>query len=233
MLTFIKHRELEQSYQQFNFEDFMQLNGQIFRALENRKTQCIASSANTYFIKQHLGIGWKEIFKNLFSLRLPVVSAENEYRAIGLLAQLNIPTLKVVAYGKKGLNPASLKSFIMTEALQDIVSLEDLCRTWPVQAPTFTFKQALIKELARIASLIHQHGLNHRDFYLCHFLLRLDNLPKVKLHVIDLHRAQIRKKNTAPMDYKRFSRSILLKPCNRFDAKRFATIYSMLYAVFI
>ena len=45
---------------------------------------------------------------------------------------------------------------------------------------------------------MHENGMNHRDFYLCHFLL--DNKfaehntieESTKLFLIDLHRAQIR-----------------------------------------
>ena len=38
---------------------------------------------------------------------------------------------------------------------------------------------------------MHDNGLNHRDCYICHFLLKKST---GKLHVIDLHRAQIRKR---------------------------------------
>jgi heptose I phosphotransferase len=42
---------------------------------------------------------------------------------------------------------------------------------------------------------MHQGGVNHRDFYLCHFLLHLDPPPTpehFRLSLIDLHRAQLR-----------------------------------------
>ena len=44
---------------------------------------------------------------------------------------------------------------------------------------------------------MHGAGVNHRDCYLCHFLLDLplfENNQQIKLSVIDLHRAQTRKK---------------------------------------
>ena len=50
-----------------------------------------------------------------------------------------------------------------------------------------------------MARTIHQSGANHRDFYLCHFLLQraYDNgqlsIEKSRLYVIDLHRMQIRR----------------------------------------
>jgi heptose I phosphotransferase len=46
-----------------------------------------------------------------------------------------------------------------------------------------------------MAGRMHRGGVNHRDFYICHFLLHLDPAPSIddfKLSLIDLHRAQIR-----------------------------------------
>ena len=41
---------------------------------------------------------------------------------------------------------------------------------------------------------MHRGGVNHRDFYLCHFLLHLPlDTPTPRLSLIDLHRAQVRK----------------------------------------
>jgi heptose I phosphotransferase len=56
----------------------------------------------------------KEIFKNLVQLRLPVLGAKNEWRAVQKLQQLDIPTLEIMAYGSQGCNPARLKSFLLT-----------------------------------------------------------------------------------------------------------------------
>lgn len=46
---------------------------------------------------------------------------------------------------------------------------------------------------------MHQGGINHRDCYICHFLLHLPfegDEESLKISVIDLHRAQIR--NSVP-----------------------------------
>ena len=75
------------------FDQIMSLRGETFRTLENRRTQKIKIGDKYYFIKQHYGIGWKEIFKNLFQLRLPVLSAKNEWQAIQKLHHLHIQAL--------------------------------------------------------------------------------------------------------------------------------------------
>jgi len=43
---------------------------------------------------------------------------------------------------------------------------------------------------------MHENGANHRDYYLCHFLLDLpeNDLNQMKLYMIDLHRMQLRRK---------------------------------------
>lgn len=193
-MQLILHPDIQSYFSSHDgFNQIMQVKGEIYRQLEGRSTQRISLGDKAYFIKQHTGIGWKEIFKNLLQLRLPVVSARNEWRAIHRLESLAIPTLEVVGYGYRGLNPARLHSFLITRALPAHISLEDFCQSWRQQPPSFRLKQNLIKEVARIASLLHTRGINHRDFYLCHFLLKIPhdkNHPT--LYLIDLHRAGIR-----------------------------------------
>lgn len=174
----------------------MQLRGDVFRELEGRCTHRVLLD-EPYFIKQHNGVGWKEIFKNLLQLRMPILSAKNEWQALEQLKQLNVAAPEVVGYGCRGINPARLQSFVMTRELPSSVSLEDFCRNWAAEKPHFALKQLMILKVAEIARTLHEHGINHRDFYICHFLLDWDLFQKhqvLKLYLIDLHRAQMRKK---------------------------------------
>lgn len=181
------------------FRAAQEQTGAIYRDKEGRRTLRFEHSGRGYFLKLHQGVGWKEIFKNLVQGRLPVLGAENEFRAIRALERLGIDTLSVAAYGRRGGNPASQLSFLITDELHDIESLEDFCKRWPLQPPPFALKKKLIERVAHIARALHEHGINHRDFYLCHFLLEgaslpvtADNFDARKLHLMDLHRAQIR-----------------------------------------
>jgi heptose I phosphotransferase len=70
-----------------------------------------------YFVKIHRGVGWAEIVKNLLSLRLPVLGAANEWRAIQRLSELGVDSMHAVAYGLRGRNPGRQHSFIITEEL--------------------------------------------------------------------------------------------------------------------
>jgi heptose I phosphotransferase len=101
------------------------------------------------------------------------------------------------AFGLRGANPAQRKSFIVTEALTGTQSLETVCRAWSTTPPAPRLKHALIRQLARMCRIMHNSGMNHRDCYLCHFLLDVDSVQggaseRPRVYVIDLHRAQIR-----------------------------------------
>ena len=173
------------------------LEGEVFRELEARRTLRTEVSGRGFFVKIHRGVGWGEILKNLLSLRWPVLGAGNEWRAINRLAGLSVDTMRGVAFGQRGNNPASQHSFIVTEELAPTISLEDFCRDWDKVPPPVAFKYALIGRVAEMARRMHRGGVNHRDFYICHFLLHLSPPPTTdnfKLSIIDLHRAQIRGK---------------------------------------
>jgi len=171
------------------------LEGPVFRALEARRTLCTEIAGQRFFVKIHRGIGWGEIFKNLFSGRLPVFGAGNEWKALCRLHDLGVPTMRAVAFGCRGWNPARRHSFIITENLGDTVSLEDFTAIWQKKPPPARIKRALVAEVARMAGAMHRGGVNHRDFYLCHFLMQKDPSPeKPHLSLIDLHRAQVRSK---------------------------------------
>lgn len=179
-----------------SFKRMMAIQGEVYRKLEGRSTERFVRADQPYFIKKHHGVGWREIIKNLLLGRLPIISAKNEFVALTKLAEWNIAVPEVVAYGYQGLNPAHTKSFIITKELPKHISLEDFCKHWPNCPPSFSFKKKLIKEIAIIARTLHTHGMNHRDFYICHFLLDVSNLihSNIKLYLIDLHRAQLRKR---------------------------------------
>jgi heptose I phosphotransferase len=182
-----KHLEA-QTKQPFAY--FMSLQGERFREQDGRRTQRVILDQQSYFIKQHHGVGWLEIFKNLLQGKWPILGAKNEWLALKRLQDLGLAAPSLAAYGSLGRNPAKQQSFILMEELTQITSLEDYCRDWATHPPAFTEKLSLLKKVAHIAKTLHEHGINHRDFYLCHFLL---HGPSQKLFLIDLHRAGIHK----------------------------------------
>ncbi len=177
------------------FEAVEQLQGQVYRELEGRRTLRTEVSGRGYFVKIHRGIGWGEIIKNLSTAKLPVLGAGQEWRAIKRLHKVGVPTMTAVAYGERGGNPATQHSFIITEELAPTVSLEDFSADWLQNPPEPRLKRALIAEVARMTGTMHRAGVNHRDCYICHFLLHTDrpvSAESFRLSLIDLHRAQVR-----------------------------------------
>jgi len=208
-------------------------DGEVFRALEARRTLRFELGGKMYFIKLHYGVGWYEIIENLLRLRWPVLGASHEYWAIRRCDELGIKTLSVAAFGVRGRNPARQFSFLITDALQDCISLEEYCARWPAQPPDPLFKWRLIEKVAEIAANLHRGGVNHRDFYLCHFLLPQSqtdphNRSLPDLYLIDLHRAQIRTKVPLRWIVKDLSAlyfSALQIGLSRRDVFRFIRIY--------
>lgn len=168
----------------------------IFRDKEGRRTLRFHCDGRSFFLKLHGGTGWREIFKNLLQLRLPVVGASNEFRAVAVLRQAGVDTLTVVAYASAGRNPARRQSMIVTEDLSATESLEDYCGNWPAQPPAFADRLQIIRQVAASARRMHQLGINHRDLYLCHFRREKRSLAEAnpRCYLIDLHRAQLRRR---------------------------------------
>lgn len=209
-----------------NFEDIMAIPGEIIREAPGRQTKRFDLKGKTYFLKIHTGVGWQEIVKNLIYFRLPVLGAANEWHGIHWIQRLGIKTLSTAGFGTTSGNPAKQRSFILTDEIDSAISLEDFCKSWknrpPGTAVEIQLKRKLIQRVAEIARVMHSSGANHRDFYLCHFLLKTDELHRcgfrdpdgdhpckplprdshgahaecdtLNLHLIDLHRMQLRRK---------------------------------------
>lgn len=179
------------------FAEVEKLDGQVYRELEGRRTLRTEVAGRGYFVKIHRGIGWGEIVKNLLTAKAPVLGAGQEWTAIRRLTEAGVPTMTAVAFGERGLNPAAQHSFIVTEELAPTVSLEDFSLDWRSNPPTPRLKRALIRRVAEMVGAMHRAGVNHRDCYICHFLLHTDKAVSAddfRLSLIDLHRAQTRER---------------------------------------
>jgi len=176
------------------FEHLSQIDGEVFRDVEARRTFRFEAGGRSYFAKVHSGVGWREILKNLLVFRRPVVDASNEYRACLLLPKFGVPVPAPAAYGIRGLSPATRQSFIVCDELVDHVSLSTLAQNWHESPPAPAFKRQLIEAVAEITRAMHCAGVVHRDYYLYHLLVDGELLKSgaIALALIDLHRAQLR-----------------------------------------
>ena len=193
--------DLQAAWQGKDIFDLLKtIQGEVFRDKEGRRTLRFELNGRSYFLKYHAGVGWGEIIKNLLQFRKPIISASNEWQAIQRLHELEIGTMQLAGYGEMGWNPARRRSFVITDDLSGTMSLEHLGLQWRNNPPTFRTKQTLIKKLALTSRTMHQAGLNHRDYYLCHFLLDESFSEtnefgmETELFLIDLHRTEQRRK---------------------------------------
>lgn len=174
------------------FAEVGKLDGTLFRHVKSRRTLQLQINGRSFFLKHHMGVGWREIFKNLFQFKLPVTGASNEFLALKRLTELGIATMESAAFAERNTNPAAKESFLITRELTDVVTLED----WGAENPVSPLRSRLVRAVARSAGTMHRAGINHRDCYICHYMLHLPtaDLPEPTVFVIDLHRAQIRER---------------------------------------
>jgi heptose I phosphotransferase len=213
------------------FAQMSRLDGEVYRAVANRRTVRFEVHGRAYFAKTHEPSGWGEIIKNLLTLRMPVVSARNEYEACRHLERCGIRAPTVAAYGVRGCNPARRESFIVTDALEGVDNLEELGARWRREPPDPLEIRALVMAVAEFARRFHDGaGMIHRDFYLSHLLLdRVAHAEgRIELAVLDLHRARIYRR--VPGRWRRRDLAALLYaslelPIGRRNWYRFLRVY--------
>lgn len=182
------------------FERVQALEGQVLRNMNGRRTFRFDVNGSHYYAKVYQGVGWGEILKNLAQLKLPVLSARNEWEALKILHRIGVETMTPVAFGLRGRDPAHLQSFIITKELVDTTDLREFSLDWRRKPPSPQLKKALIERIVSMVRRMHAAGMNHRDCYICHFHLHVPSIQErmdpenLHVFVIDLHRAQMRRR---------------------------------------
>ncbi len=216
------------------FQLILGLEGEAVREVAERSTIRAKVGDKVFYIKRHYGVGWLEIFKNLITGKTPVLDAANEFTAARRLQDAGLGTLPLAGFGVRGGNPAQRESFLISDELKPIVSLEQYCLRWPEIPPPSRLKRGLVRRIAGIARRVHGLGINHQDFYICHFLLdtraelTVDNVDVVPIYLVDLHRAGMRTeipvrwlvKDLAGLYYSTFDIGL-----SRRDVLRFLRVY--------
>ena len=212
------------------FRRVAELAGEEFRKVKSRRTFRVELEGKGFFVKHHLGVGWGEIFKNWLMFKRPVLGALDEFNALRRLHELGVPTMTPAACGCRGTNPAKLESFLITEELAGMIDLEKLTLSWKDAPPPPKLRRDLIRAVAESAGKMHRGGVNHRDCYICHYMTPRsgEEFGKV-VYVIDLHRAQIRRrvprrylvKDLAGLCFSSFDAGL-----SKGEALRFVRLYS-------
>jgi heptose I phosphotransferase len=110
--------------------------------------------------------------------------------------QLGVDTMRAVAFGVRGSNPARQHSFIVTEELAPTLSLEDYCCRLGDAAARAAPETGVDPAVSpNMAGKMHGPVSTIAISIICHFLLHLEPQPtadRFRLSLIDLHRAQVR-----------------------------------------
>jgi heptose I phosphotransferase len=180
-------------------DDFLRIDVELVRDFKNRKTGRFEINGKEFYIKKHFECGLGFILDELFHLRRPHIGAGHERAVLDRLHAIGIDTMTVAAFGQDGGTLSGQRSFLVTEALTNIKSMAKVCAEWPATPPAAAYKKRLLETIANTAKRLHESGINHRDFYLCHFLLDMTDQQAgeagkrpPKLYLMDLHRAQQR-----------------------------------------
>jgi len=230
---YCKHNFYRDLNQEDVFSAVFQQEGKIYRQIKRRKTLRFTLNKKHYFAKLFWGISLTECIKNLIKGQWPVVDASHERWALEKLRAAGVHVPAVVAYDACGLNPLTRQSFIVMEAIEPSMSLEDYLHHWADKP--LAMRRALIKKVAQLARMIHAAGIQHRDFYICHFLLQLPCAEEkltpanIDLSVIDWHRARFAK--SLPLswlvkDLAALYFSVLSAPLTQRDFYRFLRAYT-------
>jgi len=195
--------DLKTLFPEKTVDEFMHIDSvTVKHVVADRRTSSFQRDGRSFYLKAHMGVGWREIFKNLSQLKKPVLGARDEWLAIQACHRLGIETMQIAAFGERGWNPATRHSFLITDSLENTVSLDNFFPRLYAKQPVSTARRlhyAITDKVAQIARMMHSNGLNHRDFYLCHLRIGLsdeasvDILDGMPIYLMDLHRMQIRK----------------------------------------
>ena len=109
---------------------------------------------------------------------------------------------KVLGGVERGKYPHAVESFVALGQLEGFAkpsNTSKMAGSSKQIARWIWLKRTLINEVSTMTARMHQQGINHRDCYLCHYLVNRSQIkdwqPGLPLEVtlIDLHRVQQRK----------------------------------------
>ncbi len=202
--------------------------GEVVRAVAGRETLRVELEGSTFYLKRHRGVGWREICKNWLVGKRPVLGARNEFEACRHLQRSGLVAPRVAAFAETDGLPGRRWSFVLCDALLGYRDLETLTLTWRDNPPDPLVRRRLVMGVADFARRFHEAGLVHRDFYICHLLVRGE--PGADgLAVLDLHRALVlpavpdrwRRRDLAALLF-----STLELPLGRLSWLRFVRVYT-------
>ena len=171
--------------------------GQMFRLRPGRSTVRLeladpAGGKRTVYVKRHTGVPFRTKLRRTLSLNPPISFAKHETRGIVRLADIGIASMRRVAVGEQVTHGGRReRSCIITEDIAGATQADDYFQanfSGKLSAEQVAAKRRLVLQMADLARRLHRARLSHRDFYLCHIMVRPVAGAEPVLHLIDLQR---------------------------------------------
>ena len=144
------------------------------------------------YLKRHERVPWPTGLRRTVSLGDPISLAEEEARNIVRLTDAGIASVRCVAVGWEfSRGGRRERSCLVTEEVPGAVQADTYCERAfapPRRREATAEKRRFVRALGRLARQFHGGGFAHRDFYLCHVLVRRVEGAEPALHLIDLQR---------------------------------------------
>jgi heptose I phosphotransferase len=171
-----------------------------FHAKQGRSTGRWKVRANgrrlAVYLKRHYRLEWWRGLLASFWPERDWSPAMQEWRHLEWAQAQGLPVPKAVAAGEFIGPWGRLQSFLAVEELADMLPLHEAI---PAAAASLTsadfsrWKIGLIAEVARLTRELHRRHYFHKDLYLCHFYIPVDDTHRLpswlgRIHLIDLHR---------------------------------------------
>lgn len=125
--------------------------------------------------------------------------AEKEFRYAQVLARHGVPTIDPIALGERRRRGALLESFLLTEAIPKGQTLFEwierrIAPGGPGVEPAV--RRLFAVELARLAAMLHEAGLEHRDLHERNIIVQSDDNDRFRFFLLDLHEVEPRRRMT-------------------------------------
>jgi heptose I phosphotransferase len=171
--------------------------GEPFRQAAGRLTVRVelpepGGGRRALYVKRYTSVPLAMRLHRTLSLNPPVSQARREAGGIARLADLGIAAMRPVAFGEELPNRGRAeRSCLITEEVGGATQADKFCEAEfapPCSSRKTGAKRRLVRAMGDLARRLHAARLSHRDFYLCHILVRPVDGGEPVLHLIDLQR---------------------------------------------
>ena len=171
--------------------------GEAYREVPGRFTVRVeladpAGGRRALYVKRYTAVPLRTKLRRLLSLNPPISQGVKEAQGIARLANIGIAAMRPVVFGEELIARGwSERSCLVTEEVAGAAQADEYCEARfapPSSRERVAEKRRLIRAIAALATQLHRARLSHRDFYLCHILVRPIAGAEPVLHLIDLQR---------------------------------------------